>query len=613
MHTRENDGTDVIRTNYLVDRNTYGYSFSRELNKMLSLSTSHNIYWKPTEKLGTQLTPNFGYSDWNRTNSNTAATFNRDYNDVTTSFIEGIYSGQSSEVLKSMLHRELSSSRSKGHVLNSGLGASQRIAIGSDVLTFRLNGGYSNRHENRDKAFDIRFQEAPDASSAKVQHFKDYPSFSHKEGAEVEYRYSLARGVSTLLSYGYTHDYSKATSMLHYLENQSQVEDFLAGHLPSATELPVFDPSNSFISRETSHLHRFNFEFNLSSTHWWLNFRLPMTYARRELRYDRGEIHALIHRNRLLFNEASPFLEWRNNRHHINLNWKIKTIEPGMTNLVGYMDTTDPLFIIQGNPDLKNATKMETWLTYSNRNADGGPGGNYAGVTVSYGYLANGISMVSDYNTSTGVRRATYMNVNGNWDASVAASIIRRMKRFDFNTRLEAKHVTSVDMMAQDGSGLSRSKVYSNGASYRLNANYSFPGVKIGFNFDGLFNRFTSNRPEFTNQNTWNFKTGLNGVVSLPANFQISADLTMYNRRGFTDDALNTDNFVLNARLSKSILNGSLIFMLDGYDILHDLSNVSYAVNAQGRTETYRTVLPRYFMFHVQWRFNHTPRKIRRR
>ena len=32
--------------------------------------------------------------------------------------------------------------------------------------------------------------------------------------------------------------------------------------------------------------------------------------------------------------------------------------------------------------------------------------------------------------------------------------------------------------------------------------------------------------------------------------------------------------------------------MLDGFDLLHDLSNVQYRVNAQARTETYCNVIP---------------------
>lgn len=49
--------------------------------------------------------------------------------------------------------------------------------------------------------------------------------------------------------------------------------------------------------------------------------------------------------------------------------------------------------------------------------------------------------------------------------------------------------------------------------------------------------------------------------------------------------------------------------MLDGFDLLHQLSNVSYNVNAQGRTETYTNVLPRYAMLHVQYRLNIQPKK----
>lgn len=101
---------------------------------------------------------------------------------------------------------------------------------------------------------------------------------------------------------------------------------------------------------------------------------------------------------------------------------------------------------------------------------------------------------------------------------------------------------------------------------------------------------------------------GLNAIIELPANIQFATDFTVYNRRGYTDGALNTDNFVWNARLTYKLMKGNMLLMLDGYDILHDLSNVSYTMNAQGRTETYRTVLPRYFLFHVQWRFNHSPK-----
>ena len=51
------------------------------------------------------------------------------------------------------------------------------------------------------------------------------------------------------------------------------------------------------------------------------------------------------------------------------------------------------------------------------------------------------------------------------------------------------------------------------------------------------------------------------------------------------------------------------VIMLDGFDMLNQLSNVNYSVNAQGRTITYSNVLPRYAMLHVQYRINIQPKK----
>ena len=51
--------------------------------------------------------------------------------------------------------------------------------------------------------------------------------------------------------------------------------------------------------------------------------------------------------------------------------------------------------------------------------------------------------------------------------------------------------------------------------------------------------------------------------------------------------------------------------MLDGFDMLHQLSNVNYAINASGRTVTYTNALPRYIMLSLQYRLNIQPKKRR--
>ena len=48
---------------------------------------------------------------------------------------------------------------------------------------------------------------------------------------------------------------------------------------------------------------------------------------------------------------------------------------------------------------------------------------------------------------------------------------------------------------------------------------------------------------------------------------------------------------------------------LEGHDLLHQLSNTQYIVNAQGRTETWYHSLPHYVMAHLAYHWNRNPKK----
>ncbi len=89
----------------------------------------------------------------------------------------------------------------------------------------------------------------------------------------------------------------------------------------------------------------------------------------------------------------------------------------------------------------------------------------------------------------------------------------------------------------------------------------------------------------------------------------LSADGNMYSRRGYGSSELNTDDFVLNASISQPFLKGKLIARIEAFDLLHQLSNTHYSVNAQGRTETWYRSLPHYVMAHLVYHWNKNPKK----
>lgn len=83
----------------------------------------------------------------------------------------------------------------------------------------------------------------------------------------------------------------------------------------------------------------------------------------------------------------------------------------------------------------------------------------------------------------------------------------------------------------------------------------------------------------------------------------------LHTRRGYSDSRLNTTDFVCNARLTKSLMKGRLVLVADGFDLFHQLSNVSFVATSQSRVETVSNVVPSYVLFHAQWRFNRQPKK----
>ena len=57
------------------------------------------------------------------------------------------------------------------------------------------------------------------------------------------------------------------------------------------------------------------------------------------------------------------------------------------------------------------------------------------------------------------------------------------------------------------------------------------------------------------------------------------------------------------------MMKGRLVARVEGFDLLHRLSQVNYEVNAQGRIETWYRSLPHYIMLHLVYNLNICPKK----
>ena len=231
---------------------------------------------------------------------------------------------------------------------------------------------------------------------------------------------------------------------------------------------------------------------------------------------------------------------------------------------------------------------------------------------LTYNVTRNALALGYNYNSTTGVRESRMYNVNGNWNFLANQRLTYQfghLSRFSAGNNTQLFYNRSVDMVGENNSGVGRSVVNNYLIGEGITAGYSDKIVRVSLTGNVDWNRYTSGMEGFNAFNAWTIRYGINGNVKIPANYGLSTDFTVYSRRGYSDKALNTDNYVWNARLSYSAFKNRWIFMVDGFDILHSLKNISQTVNAQGRTETWNNVLPRYVLFHVQWKFHKLPKK----
>ena len=275
-------------------------------------------------------------------------------------------------------------------------------------------------------------------------------------------------------------------------------------------------------------------------------------------------------------------------------------------------DDTDPLNIRIGNNSLRNSINHQFSFGHQWGNANHKESSHH--YWLGYSIIQNALAMGYRYDRATGVRTWQADNVNGNWNADA---------NYRFNTAIGKKHPLrlnvspsisyqhSVDLVDQV-----RSQVNTLSFNNTLNISYKLGNHSLSFKNTTLWQRVTSERCSFPigeggergSMQPLTLTNAFTALLKLPLQIELNTDMTLYTRTGYADSRLNTTDLVWNARLMRSFLKGRLLLMLDGFDFLGQLSNVTRTLNAQGRTETYTNVMPRYALFHIIYRLNKQPK-----
>ncbi len=384
--------------------------------------------------------------------------------------------------------------------------------------------------------------------------------------------------------------------------------------LPSNRDMlrSVYDTENSTRSRLQQQENEFTVALKWNKTeHFpvYVTLSLPVYVQHERLDYKRGIIDTLARHNIFTLNPSLHL------KHKVwSLRVGMTTSTPGLMNLMPYRDARNALSIIEGNPSLKNNRRVNASLTWSPKLSTRRTGMTAARVESRYVYHIRSVAQGFTYDELTSAYTYRPENVEGNWSWNNSYNMTFSLSKnqmwwIDSGTGCNVWH--SVDYASVSGiAGVQLNKVETVNISESMKLSYKAKNTKVSLLGNLLWRRTWGHRTTFSDISAFDFRYGVNAMQTiLMWNTTLNVDGMMQSRRGYGSDAMNKDEFVLNASIAQPILHGKVKLTLEGHDLLHQLSNTTYEVNAQGRTETWYRVIPNYVMLRVAWQFNRNPKK----
>lgn len=284
--------------------------------------------------------------------------------------------------------------------------------------------------------------------------------------------------------------------------------------------------------------------------------------------------------------------------------------------------TVDPLLITLHNPHLghsRNHHLLWTLRTTVPERQQNLTLNGRATITL------NKIGQRQGYNTTTGAFTQMLDNVSRpSWNLNQEAHFNRPLdtkKRLtvDVHSRISYEEDNDFDVVQYTASDTQPKEALLKSAPYStvstlyntedLRFNYRINHFDISATGNFAYRHSMSDRANFSTLNIFEYNYGLALNYRLPWKLQLAADAKMYSRRGYYSQAMNTNDLVCNASLSKSFQKESIAVSLEAFDIFHQLSSTEYTLNAQGRVESWRKSIPSYLMLHLSWRWSHMPKK----
>jgi len=275
-------------------------------------------------------------------------------------------------------------------------------------------------------------------------------------------------------------------------------------------------------------------------------------------------------------------------------------VEPSIQQIQPVAVNTDPLDIVEGNPNLKPAFTNDINMYYNSYQVLGGQQFYvYAYYSNTYDAIVNNTS----YNETTGVNTTTYKNLSSEtpYNYSIYTLYGKKISPIDVQVGVRGNFSGSISYSYIDNDlDMGRSHTYSGELYFS-----KYEQKKYDFYFSGgpSYTFSTMSLQPLTNNNAAGFNGYGDFNLYLPLKFGIGSDAN-YTYTAATQAFSAQHLTKWNAYINKTFLkDDKLKIQLSVNDILNQNLNFTRGISGNTTTQTNTTGIKRYFMLSVFWDF----------
>lgn len=284
----------------------------------------------------------------------------------------------------------------------------------------------------------------------------------------------------------------------------------------------------------------------------------------------------------------------------LNFGYRLSNNSPNLSQLQPFQDVSNPLNTVTGNPNLEPSNNHNLYLFYNAYDFQKGTGFfSHFSTNFRDNQIVSKTEVSDDF-----VRSTTYANVNGAYDIRGSASYSKTIK---IDTLKTIKYRVGVS------TNVNKNINFNNGQKYASNNTSLSPSLGLTFTWKDIMElspsyniSFTRNKfdlANFKNQEFTSHTVGIRTTTTVPKKLEWRNDVSFnYNPQiasGFQKSA-----WAWNSTLAYSVLKDKGAITLKAFDLLNQNTNARRIATANYIQDSQSTVLQRYFMLSLSWKFN---------